>query len=174
MTYCLAIPVNCGLILCLDSCTHAGTDNVSAYSKMHSFLWSGNYMLCLLSSGNPATTQGVIMRLRNDGELGADPNLLSVQSMREAPDDIGLVDAQIERNQAALEIGGSGLEATFLYRTGTLEKGQRLSLSEEDPFPRSMGKRWNEGLWQALNRLPPFPWEGQRDEGKICPLYPSR
>jgi putative proteasome-type protease len=38
MTDCLAIPVNCGLILCSDSRTHAGTDPVSIYSKMHSFL----------------------------------------------------------------------------------------------------------------------------------------
>ncbi|WP_018289706.1 hypothetical protein [Verrucomicrobium sp. 3C] len=61
----------------------------------------------------------------------------------------------------------------LIYRTGSLEKGQRLYLSEDDPFFRSIGERWNEGLLQALNSLPPFPWEGQMDEGKICPLYPS-
>jgi putative proteasome-type protease len=61
----------------------------------------------------------------------------------------------------------------LLYRTGSLAKGQRLYLSEDDPFFRSIGERWNEGLLQARNSLPPLPWEGRMDEGKVCPLYPS-
>ncbi|MDD4932191.1 MAG: hypothetical protein PHO89_01825 [Methylacidiphilaceae bacterium] len=255
MTYCLAIHVDRGLVLCSDSRTHAGTDNVSTYSKMHSFLWPGNRMLCLLSSGNLATTQGVIKRLRNDVGQGAGTNLLSVQSMLEAADYIGMVNAEIKRNQAERDISSSSFEASFIlggqigaevpatfliypqgnyihesaehpflqigeikygkpildrvirpdlsleaagrcalvsmnstmrsnvsvggpvelliYRTGSLQKGQRLFLGEDDPFFRSIGERWNEGLLQALNSLPPFPWEGQMDEGKVYPLYPS-
>lgn len=37
--------------------------------------------------------------------------------------------------------------------------GHRLSLSEDDPFYRAISDAWSEGLRQALNRLPSFPWE---------------
>ena len=50
MTYCLAINVNDGLVLCSDSRTNAGTDNVSTYSKMHIFGVDGERQMVVLSA----------------------------------------------------------------------------------------------------------------------------
>ncbi|MBW9250146.1 MAG: peptidase, partial [Acidithiobacillus ferriphilus] len=66
MTYCLTAHVAEGLIFCSDSRTNAGADNVSIYSKMHSFCWPGDRFLCLLSAGNLATAQGVVKRMQQD------------------------------------------------------------------------------------------------------------
>ncbi len=45
MTYCCAIRLDAGLVLCTDSRTNAGTDQVNTYSKMHRFVWPGNRVL---------------------------------------------------------------------------------------------------------------------------------
>src|SRR5579885_2586603 len=59
MTYCLAAQVKSGLVFTSDSRTNAGIDQVSTYSKMHTFGREGDRQFVLLSAGNLATTQGV-------------------------------------------------------------------------------------------------------------------
>ena len=86
MTYCLAINTDSGFVLCSDSRTNAGFDNVSTYSKMHTFVWPGNRVFGLLSAGNLATTQLVIKRLQADLDNSATPSLLTVKNMHEAVD----------------------------------------------------------------------------------------
>ena len=81
MTYCVAIKTENGLVFASDSLTNAGIDHVSTYSKMHTFVQSGERMFVLLSSGNLATTQGVVQQLRSDCSNGADICLSTVQSM---------------------------------------------------------------------------------------------
>jgi len=63
MTYCLAINTDQGLVFCSDSRTNAGIDNVSTYSKMHTFVWPGEWVFVLLSAGNLVTTQAVVKKL---------------------------------------------------------------------------------------------------------------
>jgi len=41
MTYCVAIKTDSGLVFASDSLTNAGIDHVSTYSKMHTFVQSG-------------------------------------------------------------------------------------------------------------------------------------
>jgi putative proteasome-type protease len=114
MTYCLAINVNEGLVLCSDSRTNAGTDNVSVYSKMFIFSWPGARFLTLLSAGNLATTQAVVKKLQGDIPAGMVPNLTTVASMQEAADYIGMVSTQVQRLHGARDTASTNFEATFI------------------------------------------------------------
>ena len=115
MTYCVAIKTDSGLIFASDSLTNAGIDHVSTYSKMHSFVQPGNRMFVLLASGNLATTQAVVKRLRDDCQLGNLPCLNTVMSMSDAVDYVGAISADVQRNQAARDTASTNFEATFIF-----------------------------------------------------------
>jgi putative proteasome-type protease len=241
MTYCLSINTDAGLVFCSDSRTNAGFDNVSIYSKMHSFAWPGNRFLVLMSAGNLATTQSVIKRINADLEKDLQPNLLSVANMHEAADYVASVSSEVQKQQSFRDTAGGTYEATFIlggqigcgspetlllyaqgnyihesgehpflqigeikygkpildrvikrqtgleaaarcalvsmnstmrsnltvgppvemmiYPNDSLGEGRKFSLSEDDPFAKSISVAWNSGLTQALDGLPRFPWE---------------
>ncbi|NWG39653.1 MAG: peptidase [Hydrogenophilaceae bacterium] len=115
MTYCVAIKTDNGLVFASDSLTNAGTDHVSTYSKMHTFVQPGNRMFVLLSSGNLATTQAVVKRLRDDCRLGNLPCLSSVNSMSEAVDYVGHLSTEVQRAQASRDTANTNFEATFIF-----------------------------------------------------------
>ncbi len=54
---------------------------------------------------------------------------------------------------------GPPIELMFMP-DNDLTASRHLSLGEDDAFYRSISDTWSDGLRQALNRLPPFPWEG--------------
>lgn len=115
MTYCLAIKVREGLVFASDSRTNAGVDHVSTYSKMHSFSWPGNRFFVLLSSGNLATTQAVVKRMKADADdLGA-TSLQTVANMDAAASYVGKVSTDIQRIQAQRDTANTNFEATFLF-----------------------------------------------------------
>ncbi|MFA7495852.1 MAG: peptidase [Acidithiobacillus sp.] len=114
MTYCLTAHVAGGLIFCSDSRTNAGTDNVSIYSKMHNFCWPGDRFICLLSAGNLATTQGVVKRIQQDINQNAETHLLNLTGMAHAADYVGLINAEVQRNQANRDTANTNFEATFI------------------------------------------------------------
>lgn len=47
----------------------------------------------------------------------------------------------------------------IIYKRDSLDGGRRLYYGENDPFARELSEKWNEGLLQALQGLPRFPWE---------------
>ncbi len=252
MTYCLAINVEDGLIFCSDSRTNAGTDNVSVYSKMHTFSWPGNRFFVLLSAGNLATTQAVVKKLKSDTPAGMVPNLLTVNTMEEAADYVGLISTGVQKIHSNRDISHTSFEATFIfggqigneppqiymiypqgnyihesnehpflqigevkygkpildrvikhevtleraarcamvsmnstvrsnvtvgppiemlvYRRNSLDEGRRCVYAEDNAFARELSEKWNEGLLQALQSLPRFPWEESdesQDEGRV-------
>lgn len=144
MTYCLAIHVNDGLVLCSDSRTNAGTDNVSTYSKMFTFAWPGVRTFTLLSAGNLATTQAVVKRLHSDIPSGIVPNLTTVGSMQEAADYLGVVSTQVQKLHASRDTATTNFEATFIL-AGQIQgqapeifmiypQGNYIHESREHPF----------------------------------------
>ena len=249
MTYCIAIKTLQGIVYCSDSRTNAGVDNVSSYSKMHNFDWPGNRTFTLLSAGNLATTQHVVKTLSLDIENNAERNLLTVDTMQQAADYIGMLSADIQKHQAFRDTANSNFEASFiiggqiiaqphelymiypqgnyiyespahpflqigetkygkpildrvirpdtaleraarcalvsmnstirsnatvgspielqLYVNNSLQTGRTLVLSEEDDLSRKISDKWNEGLLNALDQLPCFPWE-MPDETSKC------
>lgn len=111
MTYCVAITVDTGLVFLSDSRTNAGVDSVSTYSKMHRFGSPGERQFVILSSGNLATTQGVITHLQRDIAQHAPTNLMNVAHMTDAADYLG----EISRvQQEKLTGGGVTYEASFI------------------------------------------------------------
>ncbi|TCV79278.1 peptidase [Sulfurirhabdus autotrophica] len=115
MTYCLAIKVKEGLVFASDSRTNAGVDHVSTYSKMHNFSWPGKRSFVLLSSGNLATTQAVVKKIRTDAEDATVTSLRNVSNMDAAVNYVGKVSADIQRAQAERDTAKSNFEATFLF-----------------------------------------------------------
>jgi len=144
MTYCVAININSGFVVCSDSRTNAGFDNVSTYQKTHTFVWPNNRVFALLSAGNLATTQLVIKRINADLESAATPNLLSVKSMQEATDYVAAVNMSVQNLQVVRDIGNTSFEATFILagQIGTsphetlmiYPQGNYIHESDEHPF----------------------------------------
>ncbi|MBU2753239.1 peptidase [Acidithiobacillus sp. CV18-2] len=242
MTYCLAIHVEAGLVFCSDSRTNAGTDHVNTYSKMHEFVLPGQRFFSLLSSGNLATTQVVVQRLRQDLETPSAQSLWTVPSLAAAADYVGWLSADVQRVQAGRDTANTVFEASFIlggqiagespgiyliypqgnyihesadhpflqigeskygkpildrvvqpslsleaaarcalvsmnstirsnltvgppielgiYRADSLQRGECLSLHDDDPFYKAIADGWSAGLARALEELPRFPWEG--------------
>ncbi|MBU0593447.1 MAG: peptidase [Pseudomonadota bacterium] len=115
MTYCLAIKVDEGLVFASDSRTNAGVDHVSTYSKMHSFSWADNRFFVLLSSGNLATTQAVVKRVKADSEDAGGASLRTVSDMDAAANYLGKISTDIQRIQVERDTAKSNFEATFIF-----------------------------------------------------------
>jgi putative proteasome-type protease len=111
MTYCLAIKLDAGLVFVSDSRTNAGVDQISTYSKMHTFGREGHAQFCLLTAGNLATSQGIVNQLRHDIEQNMPLSLLSRTHMEEAADYIG----QISLMQQQKAGGGPDFEASVIF-----------------------------------------------------------
>lgn len=114
MTYCLSINTHQGFVLCSDSRTNAGFDNVSTYNKMHTFSWVNNRFFTLMSSGNLATTQLVLKKIRADLDSGSMPNLLSVNTMQEATDYVASISTNVQKLHVVRDTGSTNFEATFI------------------------------------------------------------
>ncbi|MGA9665722.1 MAG: peptidase [Gallionella sp.] len=243
MTYCVAINTDQGLVFCSDSRTNGGFDNISVYSKMHTFVWPGERTFTLLSAGNLATTQSVIKRLWSDIESAAAVNLRNAANMLAASDYIASISASVQKQHTERDAANTNFEATFIfggqvgtdrpetmliypqgnyihesdehpflqvgevkygkpildrvikrsttladaarcalvsmnstvrsnltvgppidlliYQKNRLDFGQRMTLTENDPFAKNISEAWNQGLLLALENLPRFPWEQQ-------------
>jgi putative proteasome-type protease len=141
MTYCVAIRIDAGLCMVSDSRTNAGVDNVSTYSKMFTFGEEGKRQIAILSSGNLATTQGVIGQIKKDIRQEAAESLMNLGSLAEVAEYIGQVNiAQQEKHtrgeinyEASFIIGGqiSGQkhEAFLVY-----PQGNYITTSKDTPF----------------------------------------
>ncbi len=144
MTYCLSINTDSGFVLCSDSRTNAGFDNISTYTKMHTFSWPNSRVFALLSAGNLATTQLVIKRIQADLASGALPNFLSVANMQEAADYVATVSTSVQNLHVVRDSGNVSFEATFILagqigaaRHETLmiyPQGNYIHESNEHPF----------------------------------------
>ncbi|MDX1555093.1 MAG: 20S proteasome subunit A/B, partial [Xanthomonadales bacterium] len=99
MTYCLAIKVDQGLVFASDSRTNAGVDQISTYSKMHTFEGAGDRAICVLTAGNLATTQAVVRQVRRDNEEAGSRCLNSFSELAEAAEYIGALSRAEQRKR---------------------------------------------------------------------------
>ena len=140
MTYCVAIQLNAGLVFLSDSRTNAGVDQISTYSKMHSFGVDGTHQFCLLTSGNLATTQSIVSQVRHDIEHAMPISLLTLGSMDEAADYVGQISVIQQKKagdradfEASVIFGGQiqgGPPALFLI----YPPGNHISTSRTTPY----------------------------------------
>jgi len=126
MTYCVALSVERGLVFASDSRTNAGPDQVSVFGKMHVLLESADRFFVLLSAGNLGTTQAVRTRIRHDLEFDRHPNLRTVQSMAEAAEYLGGINAEQRRKHTEGGEADAAMTATFIL--GGQIKGQAPEL----------------------------------------------
>lgn len=80
MTYCVGMVLNEGLVFASDSRTNAGVDHVSTFCKMTVMESSGEGVIVMLNSGNLATTQQVVSRIKQHATDSGQP-LTSHSSM---------------------------------------------------------------------------------------------
>ena len=115
MTYCVAIKLDDGLVFASDSRTNAGVDQVSTYSKMHTFETEGERLFVVLTAGNLATTQAVVNRLKREMEEGVEGSFADVTHMSEAAEYLGRVNREEqEKHSEALSKSGIVAEATLI------------------------------------------------------------
>ncbi|WP_018880339.1 MULTISPECIES: proteasome-type protease [unclassified Thioalkalivibrio] len=115
MTYCVAIDLDDGLVFASDSRTNAGVDQVSTYSKMHTFEIEGQRVFVVLAAGNLATTQSVVQQLKRDMEEGAEESLATVERMSDAAEYLGRLNREeAEKHSEALSRSGIKAEATLI------------------------------------------------------------
>lgn len=111
MTYCVAVAVKAGLAFCSDSRTNAGIDQISTHGKMHQFGIEGQRQFVILNSGNLATTQAVISKIKKDIKDDTARSLMTVSSIADAADYIGELSVAQQAKHAG---GGSTYEASFI------------------------------------------------------------
>ena len=80
MTYCVGMVLNEGLVFASDSRTNAGVDHVSTFCKMTVMESPGEGVIVMLNSGNLATTQQVVSRIKQHATDSGQP-LTSHSSM---------------------------------------------------------------------------------------------
>lgn len=115
MTYCIAIKTNTHLVFASDSRTNAGPDHVSTYSKIFSWGVPGERQFVMLSAGNLATTQDVVMQINRDIREKEDTNLHTVKYLSDAADYVGRVSLMMQnKHHNAQMSSGFNAEATFI------------------------------------------------------------
>ncbi len=128
MTYCLAIRVDKGLVFASDSRTNAGADHVSTFSKMHTFEQSGERAICLLTSGNLATTQAVLRQIRRDNERGSGLCLDTARDLAEAAEYVGSLNRAERRKHESKGGEKFSPEASFILGGEIAGRPHRLYL----------------------------------------------
>ena len=73
MTYCVGMVLEEGLVFASDSRTNAGVDHVSTFCKMTVVETPGQGVIVLLNSGNLATTQQVVSRIKQQAIDAQEP-----------------------------------------------------------------------------------------------------
>jgi putative proteasome-type protease len=153
MTYCVAMRLRQGMVFASDTRTNAGIDHISVFSKMHRFARPNERQIVLLNSGNLATTQQVVNRLRQDVVQNNEPHLYSVRSMFEAAELVG------RKLREVIEVSRqSGSQADFNgnFLIGGQVKGEESRLFMVYP----------EGNFIEATRETPFFQIGESKYGK--------
>ena len=116
MSYCLSINLNSGIVFASDSRTSAGVDNISSYSKMHTFATNDDRFLILLSVGNLGTTQAVVNTLRRDLEYPkAKKNLNTFDYLFDAAHYVGQISCEVQKTHCDSNGQNStSMEASFI------------------------------------------------------------
>jgi len=113
LTYCLTIRVDQGLVFASDSRTNAGPDQVSTFSKMHTFE-SDDRVICVLTAGNLATSQAVLRQIRRDSERDGRKCLESVRDMAEAAEYVGTLSRAEQKKHKSKSDDKFNPEASFI------------------------------------------------------------
>lgn len=144
VSYCLSINTHEGLVLCAASFSATYTDKERLSSNMQRFIWPGNRMITILSSGNQLTIDGVLKQIQQDLRQHATRNLLTANSLNEVSDYIASISVQQQNAHmqsadkytssaanfiVAGQIGNTQMETLLIYAEGNF-----IHESHDSPF----------------------------------------
>ena len=91
MTYCVGMVLDKGLVLCSDTRTNSGVDNISVFRKMFTWTNPGERIISVMTAGNLATTQAVVSRLEERTKAPEDRqnSLMELPTMFQVAAEIG-------------------------------------------------------------------------------------
>lgn len=99
MTYCVALKLREGLVLCSDSRTNAGVDHIASFRKLQVFEKADDRIIYIQSAGNLASTQSVISLLQK-AITQSDRHILNVESLFDVAEIVGKTIRQVvQRDQ---------------------------------------------------------------------------
>ena len=131
MTYCVGMLMKDGFVLAADTRTNAGLDNIATFKKLHSWAQPGKRVFALATSGNLATTQGVVSLLTEGTQSlrkrGAVDNLFSAKTMFQAAQIVGRAVRDVQRaDEGQLFQSEDTFSASFLFAGQIGEERPRL------------------------------------------------
>jgi putative proteasome-type protease len=123
MTYCVGMHINNGLVFMSDTRTNSGVDNISSFTKMHTWEVEGDRSLTLLTAGNLATTQAVVSLLdeRSKQRSERDPSIFAAKSMFQVATLVGDTLREVIAKHANNE---AGLKASATFNASIILGGQ--------------------------------------------------
>jgi len=129
MTYCVGMLMKDGFVLAADTRTNAGLDNIATFKKLHSWTQPGKRVFALATSGNLATTQGVVSLLDEGTQSlrkrGAVDNLFTAKTMFQAAQIVGRAVRDVQRGDEGQELEDT-FSASFLFAGQIGEERPRL------------------------------------------------
>jgi len=129
MTYCVGMLMKDGFVLAADTRTNAGLDNIATFKKLHSWTQPGKRVFALATSGNLATTQGVVSLLAEGTQSlrkrGAVDNLFTAKTMFQAAQIVGRAVRDVQRGDEGQELEDT-FSASFLFAGQIGEERPRL------------------------------------------------
>src|SRR4029079_16879889 len=129
MTYCVGMLMKDGFVLAADTRTNAGLDNIATFKKLHSWTQPGKRVFALATSGNLATTQGVVSLLSEGTQSlrkrGAVDNLFTAKTMFQAAQIVGRAVRDVQRGDEGQELEDT-FSASFLFAGQIGEERPRL------------------------------------------------
>ncbi len=128
MTYGIAMLLDEGLVVTVDSRTHAGVDHVSTFRKVTFFENPGERAIFLMNSGNLSVSQSVV-NLLSDGfpEPDRPQRMMTAPTMLEAAKMVGNAIREVYRIDAT-DLRAQGIDHSVLMILGGQIKGDRMRL----------------------------------------------
>jgi len=128
MTYCVGLYLKDGLVMLSDTRTNAGVDNVSIFSKMHTYEIAGERFLTVMSAGNLGVTQAVVNLLHEGIDTGERiETLYTVPSMFRAAQLVGEAVRRVYRTDGpTLEAQSIKFDVSLLLGGQIKGRGMRL------------------------------------------------
>ena len=98
MSYCLSIHTNEGLVLCACSAVVKSGQARQPVTNMQRFVWPGNRLITILSSGSQKIIDNVFNKIRLDLNSQSPTTLLTPNSMDEIADYIAAISVQQQKD----------------------------------------------------------------------------
>jgi len=127
MTYCLGIITRSGLVFAADSRTNAGVDYVSTYQKLFDFVWDGDRIIIVCTSGNLSVTQSILTLIQRDLHKEGTDNLTTFSAMFDVANYVGEKTRQVQEQQK-LWLQKDGIDAQCNLLVGGQINGETPQL----------------------------------------------